>query len=221
MEVQEHVSVEELRRSLTSKNEEYIHKLERALAELGVASDVVEKNLNEMLPVIVQQQKTGMTARQLYGTVTQCAADIAAGPKVDSNAPSPWWQIWLDGSLLLGGMFSLISAMVTMFGSQQSAGMGVITLALNFVLGGAILMMSAKFAPDMNKPKGQRGYWKYLAVSIGLTLVWIVAVMGSQMVIPEAINVALPEAVYLVLGAGMLLLKWYLKKTLNIRGTLM
>ena len=49
-------------------------------------------------------------------------------------------------------------------------------------------------------------------------LAWLVIVMGTQLLIPASINYVFPAIVYLFVGSGSLVLKWYLKKTLDIRG---
>ena len=62
-----------------------------------------------MLPEIVEKQKAGVTARQLFGTVTERVQSIVAGPTKDPDAKSPDWQIAVDGGLLVGGLFALVT----------------------------------------------------------------------------------------------------------------
>ena len=64
------VSLDALKAELTNKNEQYINQLERALKEAGFDEAQIEKELSVMLPEIVEKQKAGVTARQLFGTVT-------------------------------------------------------------------------------------------------------------------------------------------------------
>ena len=65
------VDVATLRSQLTKKNEQYILQLERSLKEAQVSKSKIASTLEEMLPVLVEKQKKGLTARQLFGTVTQ------------------------------------------------------------------------------------------------------------------------------------------------------
>ena len=55
-----------------------------------------------------------MTARQLFGTVTERVQSIVAGPVKDPDAKSPDWQIAVDGGLLVGGLFALVTGVMLM-----------------------------------------------------------------------------------------------------------
>ena len=206
------VDVATLRSQLTKKNEQYILQLERSLKEAQVSKAKITSTLEEMLPVLVEKQKKGLTARQLFGTVTQQTQSVLEGPKKDPTVKSPDWQIAVDGGLMVGGFFALL------LNPEQSEAMGVISLLMNFVVGGLALLALSKVTPDINQPKGKRGYIRYLVVSSLVMLAWLVLVMGTQLLIPTSINYVFPAIVYLFIGSGALVLKWYLKKTLDIRG---
>lgn len=70
--VEEQVSVDTLKAELTT-NEQYVFQLERALKAAGFEGAQIEKELALMLPQIIEHQKSGVTARQLFGTVTERA----------------------------------------------------------------------------------------------------------------------------------------------------
>ena len=209
------VDVATLRSQLTKKNEQYILQLERSLKEAQVSKSKIASTLEEMLPVLVEKQKKGLTARQLFGTVTQQTQSVLEGPKKDPTVKSPDWQIAVDGGLMVGGFFALIAGITLFLNPEQSEAMGVISLIMNFIAGGLAL---SKVTPDINQPKGKRGYIRYLVVSSLVMLAWLVIVMGTQLLIPASINYVFPAIVYLFVGSGSLVLKWYLKKTLDIRG---
>lgn len=215
------VANETLRAQLTNKNEQYIYQLEKTLVANNVSAEQVEKELAAMLPILVENQKAGLTARQLFGTVTERVQVILAGPQRDPNAKSPSWQIAMDGGLMLGGLFALMSGIIILLNPAQAIAMGWLTLLLNFLIGGLVLMVVSKFTPDFDKPKGQRGYLKYLLVTTVAMLIWLFVIMGSQAILPASVNRALPAVVYLVIGVCALVAKWYLKKTLHITGTIM
>ena len=200
------VDITTLRSQLTKKNEQYVLQLERSLKEAQVSKAKITSTLEEMLPVLVEKQKKGLTARQLFGTVTQQTQSVLEGPKKDPTVKSPDWQIAVDGGLMVGGFFALIAGITLFLNPEQSEAMGVISLIMNFVVGGLALL------------KGKRGYIRYLVVSSLVMLAWLVLVMGTQLLIPTSINYVFPAIVYLFIGSGSLVLKWYLKKTLDIRG---
>ncbi|MGY3725168.1 Uncharacterized membrane-anchored protein [Granulicatella balaenopterae] len=211
----------ELKEKLTKKNEQYMIQLDRSLIAANYAEEQRERLYAEMLAELVEKQKTGSTARQLYGTVTERVAIILDGPTLPVGGKSPDWQIFVDGALFMGGLFSLMSGITMFLNSNQVASMGLVSLLINFLVGGLMLLILTKVIPDFSKPKGQRGYMKYLGVSTILMLAWIMVVMGSQAIVPQSINIMLPPVAYLMIGIVSLVGKWYFKKTFDVRGTIM
>ena len=215
--VPEVVSVDAQKAKLTSKNEQYIYQLERALKEAGFDEAQVEKELSVMLPQIIEHQKSGVTARQLFGTVTERVHAIVDGPTKDPDAKSPDWQIALDG-----GLFALVTGVMLMLNPDSgSQPMGLLTLIINFIAGAFVMLAISKNAPKFDNPKGQRGYIRYLVVSTVAMVAWLLLVVASQSFIPNAINLVMSYEWYLLIGAAALAAKFYLKKKLNIVGSVM
>lgn len=217
---EEVVSVDALKAKLTSKNEQYIYQLERSLKEAGFDEAQVEKELSVMLPEIVEKQKAGVTARQLFGTVTERVQSIVAGPVKDPNEKSPDWQIAVDSGLLVGGLLALVTGVSLMLNPETQA-MGLVTLLINFVVGAYIMLAILKNTPKYDNPKGQRGYIRYLVVSTVALGAWLIVILGSQQFIPSFINITTGYEWYLLIGAAALFGKFYLKKKLNIVGSVM
>lgn len=210
-----------LRNQLTKKNEQYMLQLDRSLVAANFNEEQREQLYHEMLTELVAKQKTGLTARQIYGTVTERVSEILNEKVNKHQTKSPDWHIALDGGLLMGGLFSLMSGVTMYLNPSQTASMGLITLLLNFIVGGLVLLLLSKFAPDFSKPKGETGYWKYLGVSLVSLVVWLVLVMAFQTLLPNSINISMPFIVYILIGTIAIGLKWYLKKILGIKGTIM
>lgn len=206
---------------LTKRNEQYMISLDRTLTNAGYDEDNKHTLYNQMMTKLVSSQKTGITARRLYGTVTECAENILQEhEEAILSERSPNWMIALDGGLLLGSIFSLISG-VTLFTSGSSQpGMGIISLILNFIAGGLAMLVISKYQPDQTAPKGKKGFGKYIAATTGAMLLWMVAMTVTMVIVPESINVSMPPAVYLAIGALGLALKFYFKKKLHITGGL-
>ena len=129
---------EELYRKLTKRNEQYMMSLDKALDAANLTEDRKREIYSEMLPVLVEGQKTGQTARQLYGTVSEQIGKVLDGPrKAEANAPSKDWMIFVDGGLMMVALMSLVMGATGLIGkSQGGSEMGIATLALNFVGGG-------------------------------------------------------------------------------------
>ncbi|WP_051237768.1 DUF1129 domain-containing protein [Lacticigenium naphthae] len=206
---------------LTNKNRQYMVKLNRRLEIAGMTAEERTIVFNDMLKEIVAEQNKGVTARQLYGTVTERSNELIASPverKQEKGEPSENWKLYLDGSLLLGGMFALVTGLSSVFGGDpQAGGMGLITLLLNFLIGGGVVLAITKNAPV---PGEKGGLIRYLLVSIASMFVWIILMTLTSALIPPTINVFLPGTVTLIIGAIAFGLKFYLKKKLNIKGTL-
>ena len=84
-----------------------------------------------------------------------------------------------------------------------------------------VMLAISKNAPKFDNPKGQRGYIRYLVVSTVAMVAWLILVVLSQQYIPSVINLVMSYEWYLLIGAAALAGKFYLKKKLNIVGSVM
>lgn len=208
----------ELRTQLTNKNEQYIFQLSARLDQLEYDKVAKEYVINEMLHEIIEGQNKHIPARKIYGTVTEQANNIV---NKDFEIPegyeekSPTWMLYLDGALLLGGIFSLVNG----FGSYQDplARVGLFQIILNFLLGGLAVLTLLKYAPKQGKTKGML---KYILATVGVMLVWILTIALSLAFIPDVLNPVVPPVVIIAIGGVALVGKWYLKRELDIKGTL-
>lgn len=213
---------EELFLKLTNKNQDYFVQLDRRLEELSFDPKQKTIVLNQMFLETIDFQEDAITARRMYGTVTEQADKIVGlDPQLLEGEveDSPAWMIYMDGALLLGGMFSIING----FGAWRSLTVGsatslsLVQLIMNFALGGFVAMALNKYKP---KPGKTEGMLKYTAVTI-VSIFSFVLLMGlAQFLVPSIINPQLPPLMVMAIGVIGLLLKWYLKKELNIKGTL-
>lgn len=208
-------------RELTKRNEQYMVGLDRALTQANYDEENKHVLYNKMMTELVANQKSGTTARQLYGTVTECAENILQQNE-ENVVPerSANWLIALDGGLLLGSIFALISGitLMTANGAEAQPGMGIITLILNYLAGGLSMLVISKYQPDPNAPKGQRGFGKYIAATTVAMLFWMLAMTATMALLPPTINVSLPSTAYLVIGGLGFALRFYLKKKYTITG---
>lgn len=204
---------------LTNKNREYMMTLNRKLDDAGFPEDNKTLVFNEMLKNIVSQQANHLTARKLYGTATDQARYLTESDHADMTGPverSESWKIYLDGALLLGGMFAVITGISYLVGNQE-AGLGLITMILNFLLGGLAVMVITKYAPQ---PGVKGGFIKYIVATTITMLTWIILMAFGTAMLPQALNPMIPGSITLVIGVVAFAAKWYLKKKLNIQGTL-
>ena len=162
---------------LTKRNEQYMIGLDRALTQANYDEESKHTLYNKVMKELVTNQKCGTTARQLYGTVSECAENVLQRQEATvSSERSPDWLIALDGGLLLGAIFALISGTSLLTaGENTQPGMGIVSLILNFIAGGLSMLIVSKYQPDVNAPKGKKGYFKYIGVLILSMVFWMLA----------------------------------------------
>lgn len=211
---------EALIEQLTNKNTSYIVKLNRQLKNRGWDDDQVTEVLYSMLPTIVEQQANHITAKKLYGTVTEQADHLTAGPNRKNNVveKSEPWKLYIDGALLLGGLLAVINGVFQLFGNGQTQNpMGAATLFINFLLAGGAMLVIGKYAPEPGK-KG--GFMKYILASTLTMLVWMLFFSVGAALIPRVINPVVPPMVSIGIGVLAIIGKYFFKRAFNVQGSL-
>ncbi|MBK0347165.1 DUF1129 family protein [Aerococcaceae bacterium zg-ZJ1578] len=208
---------------LTKKNQQYLMAVDKHLESEKLAQSAYQAVFAEIADTLIQGQKTGQTAKQLYGTPTECAAIIKeqhfpTEPKEDLE-PSEPWKIALDGALLLGSIYTIMTgfSLLNVSNKVQNT-IGLITLIVNYIVAGFAMLMIARNLPKPDAPKGQRGYLRYFGMSSLAMIAWVAAVSLVTAFVPKVINPVLPPMVLLVIGLVTIVARFYLKRRLNIRG---
>ncbi|WP_414839373.1 DUF1129 domain-containing protein [Carnobacterium sp. TMP28] len=204
---------------LTKRNEQYMMSLDKALIAGNISEEKRVVIYNEMLKNLINGQKSGQTARQIYGTVTERTNDLLASPKDNNTGRSEDWKIMLDGGLLMGAMFALITGLSAFIGKGQGSEMGIITMILNFIIGGFVILLISKNVPDKNK--GKKGNTlRYILVSTSGMLGWMFIMTASMALLPSSINILMSAGVNIAIGVTAFAAKMYFKRKLNIHGGL-
>lgn len=201
---------------LTKRNEQYIYDLEKVLQQSSIKDDTLVQLKYEMMLQMIEAQPKGVTAKQLFGTVTERAKFILEGPKEDLSKPSEDWKLYLDGALLMGSVFMLLS------GISNSQQLGIVTLILNYFIVGFAMLVMAKAAHEYKTTVvTEKAKWKptvkYMVKSAGSMIIWFLG-LTLLMLIPVSINPVLSQPIYLGVGVVTFGLKLYFKKKLKIRG---
>ncbi|HZK23167.1 MAG TPA: DUF1129 family protein [Atopostipes sp.] len=207
---------QELYQELTNKNKDYMFQLNSRLDELDYNSNWKELVFNEMLQEIIAAQATHITARKLYGTVTE-QADNIVGKKVqpgEDEVRSPNWQIFIDGALLMGGLFGIVFGISSWNNPENS--IGLLQFLMNFILGGVSIVVLTKYMP---KPGETKGFLKYMGATVVVILFWVLFLSVVLTVLPNLLNPALPAVVVLGLSALSLLGRWFFKRKYNVKGS--
>lgn len=212
----------ELEKRLTKKNQQYIFDLKKSLDAANLSEEEKAVALHEILPVLVQEQKGGRTARQLFGTVSERTEAILTKPEAATGESKPV-LMWLDNTLLVLGIFALMTGVMGLFVQESTQVYGLITLLLMSMIGGWVFYLMYKYIYKYEQPgadKSQRPkIWKVMLILTGSFLVWI-SVIALSSLLPPVINIILDPVILVALGAASLGGRYYLKKRYNIVGSL-
>lgn len=208
-----------LHQQLTNKNRDYMFQLNSRLDELDYDEAKKIYVFNTMYQEIIAAQESSLTARRVYGTVSE-QVDNILGNKVtvdDANTErSSDKLIYLDGALLMGGVFNILNGFGAFRSEEVMAQVGIIQVLLNFLLGGLAVMLLTRFVP---KPGETKGLLKYAGATLVIIVGWVMS-MALIVTLLQPINIILPALLVMVIGGLSLLAKWYFKKKLGIRGTI-
>lgn len=202
---------------LTKRNEQYVHDLEKTLALANVSEEKMAKIKYDTMTQMISGQKTGATARQLFGTVSEYSKQLLTAPTKGATEMSEDWKLFLDGGLLMGSLFMVISGFTT-----SSETLGILSLLLNYVISGAVMLLLSKASNRYQASFQQRrgkAFLRYMVDTFSGMILWIGGVFAIS-ALPEFMNPKIPPIACVVIGLATFALRFYLKKKLDIRGTI-
>ena len=132
----------QLEQNLTKRNEQYIFDLKKSLKAANLSEEELALALHGILPELVAGQKTGKTARQLFGTVSERTEAILNKP-AEVKEPAGW-MIWLDNTLLLLGLLTIMLAAMSLFSKGTAQPLGLTTYILGAMAGGYVFYLMHK-----------------------------------------------------------------------------
>lgn len=186
---------------LTKRNEDFMFQLNKHLDAAGMVGGDKRAALEEVVEELKAGQKTGQTAKQLFGTASAKAASIAQ-PKSQglSGNNKGYWPNAIDTTLMLFAMFSLVFgiSMMTTKG-PSTATYGIVGLILTAVSGGMVFAYIQGIITPAN-PADKKPLWFRIVVTLVAILVWMAFYGASFSLIPKALNPGLPGLVYVILA---------------------
>ncbi|MGM0214269.1 DUF1129 domain-containing protein [Enterococcus sp. AZ109] len=215
----------QLETQLTKRNQQYIFDLKKSFAAANFSEEQQEEALHDMLPTLVAEQKTGKTARQLFGTVSEHLDAIVNKPVKNELATKPV-LMWLDNFMFLFGLLSLISGAMALFvsrGTQQTATYGLTAIIVASATGGLLFYFMYVFVYQYEQPGADKSKkpktWKTILILGSMTLVWFLIFNGA-IFLPPALNPIIDPFILVALGALALAARYYLKKRFGIVSSL-
>lgn len=212
----------ELETQLTKRNEQYIFDLRKSLVAANLSEELQAIALSNILPELVEGQKTGKTARQLFGTITERTELILAAP--EPSKESTKYQMWLDNSLMMFAFLSLLAGILPMISKQnaESQQQGILTILIASITGGYAFYLIYQFVYKYDRPgadqTGRPGTFKGLLIMVGIMMVWILIYIGT-VIIPPTINITFEPVISIALAAIAFGIRYFLKKKFNIQGS--
>ncbi|MGG5314457.1 DUF1129 domain-containing protein [Enterococcus sp. AZ072] len=214
----------ELESHLTKRNQQYIFDLKKSLEAANFTIEQQEEALYDMLPTLVAEQKTGKTARQLFGTVSERLEAIVNKPVKNELATKPV-LMWLDNFMFLFGLLALISGAMALFVSRgtQTATYGLTALVVASATGGLVFYFMYLFVYQYEQPGADKSKkpktWKTILILGSMTLVWFLIFNGAVF-LPSSLNPIIDPLVLAVLGGIALAARYFLKKRFGIVSSL-
>lgn len=210
----------ELGQQLTKRSAQYVFELRK---NLGTALDMEdqEKALAEILPELIAAQKKGITARQLFGPVSQKATEIINGPEEAPKEELSFWAMWLDNTVIVFVFLAVMTGAMALF-DVRGSNYGILSLLLSSVVGGLVFNMMYRLIYRYEKPGADKSKrpktWKAMLIIIALTFVWMM-IFSASIMIPAAINPSLDPMILLVLAAAIYGIRYWIKKKVGYEGT--
>ncbi len=211
----------ELMTQLTKKNDQFVFDINKILADSNLPEEKKVVEMNTILNALVEGQKTGATAKQLYGTPTE-AADLII------NAPEPlpemtFGKIMLDNFLMLFTFLAVLTSLFSLFSKTGDSAQGIVSILLGAISGAFSFYLIYRYiyiydepGVDQTKRPGVLKTGGIMALSF---VPWFL-VFGLSVFIPVAINPVLDPVITLVMGVLTFGLRYWLKKQYNIQGTM-
>lgn len=211
----------ELEQKLTKKNEQYIFDLKKALRAANLSEESQTVALHDILLQLVEGQKSGKTARQLFGIVSERTEAILNEP--EELPESPAILMWLDNTLLLMGIMMIILSVTSMFSSAKSQQLGLVTFIVTAMAGGYLFYVSYKYIYQYDRSgadKSQRPGWLKTGVALMGAMLLMVLVFTGSAFLPSILNPVLDPTIAILLGAIVLVVRYFLKKKYNMKSSL-
>ena len=123
-------------------------------------------------------------------------------------------MIWLDNTLLLLGLLTIMLAAMSLFSKGTAQPLGLTTYILGAMAGGYVFYLMHKYVYRFDRQGGDKAnVWlvKTTAILFGGMFLWIAVFAGSAM-LPPVINPILDPMIALVIGALAFVARYFFKK---------
>lgn len=210
----------ELMTQLTKKNDQFIFDLNKVLEDSDLSEEKKVLAFNDMLTALVEGQKTGVTAKQLYGTPTEAADAIINAP--EPLADMTFGKIMLDNFLMMFAFLAVMVGLMSMLSKAGQAPQGILATVIGAMAGAFSFYLIYKFIYSYDQPGADQskrpGGLKSGLIMALCFVPWIFVYMIASL-LPAAINPPVDPILSIALGAMSFAIRHWLKKKYNLRST--
>lgn len=205
---------------LTKRNAEYMYRFNKALENTKLSPDKKAAAVQDMVNELVAGQKSGKTAKNLYGDIDERVKLLVDGPVKDTaviGGPN-YWPNMAYNSLTFFMIFNLMFGIMYLFSPklmQTSSPVGITAILISALVAGFILPIM----PRLFDPKIKHKYNGWIRVSLVVLgfLVWM-AMFYLVQLLPRAINPVLMPWPSIILGVLSIAAMFWLRHRYPIRG---
>ncbi|MDO4903173.1 MAG: DUF1129 domain-containing protein [Limosilactobacillus sp.] len=206
---------------LTRKNEEFMYQLNKQLDRQGVAKEKQPEMIQATVEKLLEGQKSGQTAKNLFGTPTEYAKELKnPKPKETANVPGSWKLLAIDNTLIFFSIFTFMYGIMFLMSpeilkTKQYGSSGITAIVLVAIVGGLLFSyIMSQIQPG--RKNGKSGMMKMLLLALGL-VVWLGIYMMAAW-LPNVINPRLNAWVYIIFGAIGFIGDMYFRNKYNVTG---
>ncbi|WP_125583647.1 DUF1129 domain-containing protein [Levilactobacillus cerevisiae] len=205
---------------LTKRNADYMFRFNKALDQTKLTPEKKAAAVQKMVNELVDGQKSGATAKNLYGDVEKQVKVVVDGPVTATaviGGPN-YWPNMIYNALTFFMIFNLMFGIMYLFSPKlmtSSQPVGITAITVSALVAGFILPIMPRLFDPKIKHK-YNGWIRALFVLLGF-IVWMVLFYAAQM-LPSVINPVLMPWPSIILGVVSIALMFWIRRTYKIRG---
>ncbi|CAK8053457.1 DUF1129 domain-containing protein [Eupransor demetentiae] len=197
---------------LTKKNEAFVFQLGKLLGQSDkLDGDQVDDIIAEVRTKLYENQSTGRTAAQIYGTPS-LAANHFLDPKQNAKTMQEYsnWTLTLDTAMAFLTFIALYVGATMLLSKNSNTGIGItFVLAMPFLIAFMYVALMRRLVPDPKNPnpKPIKRWVAWLTIP-GITI-FMLAISVLLVLLPHFLNPVLPGWLYIVIGVlAFVILRW-------------
>ncbi|MGP3640896.1 DUF1129 domain-containing protein [Lentilactobacillus hilgardii] len=203
---------------LTKRNAEYMFRFNQEIAKTKLTPQQQADTIHQMVEELLAGQKSGKTARNMWGTVDQRIQRVLNPPKRKPDIKRDYWPNAFYNMLLFFVIFTFMYGITFFFTKSSARGMmGITGIVLSSIIAGlGIPALTMLIQPGV---KHKYPLWLRIIFMVLFFVVWM-GVFFFAGLIPAVINPVLNPYVYIALGAVGVVGAFFVKRNFQITGGL-